>query len=139
MFSGLILNLSGVSRPHAVDYIATKWLVFITVAGYSFTIGIGVNLKESMSYIKPALFASLIKFFYNPLAAYALLLSLGYFRGIDALPGRVVMIQSFMPAAIMSVVLVNLLDLNKGLANTVWFLTTMVVIPFVFSLMFVYG
>jgi predicted permease len=139
MISGLLLNLSGVGRPHAVDYLTTKWLVFITAAGYSFTIGLGAHFKESVKYVKLALFAALIKFFYNPLAAYAVLLFLGYFKRADFLPAHVVMTESFMPTAIISVVMVNLLDLNEDTANAIWFFTTIVVIPVVFSLMFIYG
>jgi len=137
--AGLLLNLLGVERPRSVDFTATRVLIYITVTGYSFTIGIGIKPVESMKHLKVALFTAIIKFVYNPLSAFALLRVLGYFKQTDFLPAMVVMVESFMPTAIMSVVLVKLLGLDEDLANSVWFVTSICAIPVVLVLLKLLG
>jgi len=39
------------------------------------------------------------------------------------------MIESFMPTAIMAVVLTKMFDLNDDLSNSAWFITTFLFIP----------
>jgi len=137
--AGILLNLLGVERPRSVDFVATRVFIYVTVTGYSFTIGLGVKMKESVKRLKAAFFTAIIKFVYNPLAALLLLRVLGYFRQSDLLPARVVMVESFMPTAIMSVVLVKLLGLDEDLANSAWFVTTIGAMPVVLVLLKLLG
>jgi predicted permease len=137
--AGILLNILGVDRPRSVDFVATRVLIYFTVTGYSFSIGLGVKLQQSMKCLKAALFTALIKFIYNPLAAFVLLRVLGYFRQSDLLPAWVVMVESFMPTAIMSVVLVKLLGLDEDLANSAWFVTTICAVPVVLLLLRLFG
>jgi predicted permease len=132
--AGSLLNILGVDRPRSVDFAATRVLMYITVTGYSFCIGLGVSVAKSVTHLKAASFVALFKFVYNPLAAYMLLRVLGYLRPADLLPARVVMVESFMPTAIMSVVLVKLLGLDEDLANSAWFITTVCAVPVVLFL-----
>lgn len=137
--AAILLNLLGIERPRSVDFVATRVLIFITVTGYSFSIGLGVTLQESVKRLKAAFFTALIKFVYNPLAAFVLLWVLGYFRQTDLLPAMVVMVESFMPTAIMSVVLVKLLGLDEDLANSAWFVTTICTVPVALLLLRLFG
>lgn len=137
--AGIVLNILGVERPRSVDFAATRVLIYVAVAGYSFSIGLGLELKRSLRCIKAALFTALVKFIYNPLAAFVLLRVLGYFRQPDPLPAMVVMVESFMPTAIMSVVLVKLLGLDEDLANSAWFVTTVCAVPVVLILLRLLG
>ena len=139
IIAGIILNILGVERPHSVDFAATRILIYITVAGYSFSIGLGVRLRRSIRCMKAALFIALIKFIYNPLAAFVLLRVLGYFNQPDTLPALVIMVESFMPVAIMSVVLAKLLGLDEDLANSAWFVTTVCSVPVALVLFRVLG
>lgn len=137
--AGISLNLLGVERPRSVDFAATRVLIYITVTGYSFSIGLGVAIKESVKRLKAAFFTALIKFVYNPLAAFVLLWLLGYFRQADRLPAMVVMVESFMPTAIISVILVKLLGLDEDLANSAWFVTTICAAPVMLLLLKLLG
>ncbi len=131
MCTGLIMNFAGIPRPAALNYISARWLIYILSAGYSFAIGLGLNFRGSIKYIKHSLYITGIKFIFNPLMGLLLLFVLGFFRFTDPLPSRVIFIESFMPTAIMSVLLVKLFDLNEDLSNAVWILTNILVIPFI--------
>jgi predicted permease len=126
LFSGLILNFIGIPRPPLIDYIATQWIIYVTIIGYSFTIGLGINIRRSLGYLKKSLFIALIKFVFTPIVALAVIFIL---RIEDIVTARVILIESFMPTAIMSVVLVKIFNLNEDLANASWFLTTMCIVP----------
>ena len=80
MCAGVCLNLIGVPRPTLLNTIITHYLSYITVAGYSFAIGLGLTIHKSIKYVKHSLFISLIKFIYNPLINFILLLLFGYFK-----------------------------------------------------------
>ena len=131
MCAGLIMNFAGILRPATLNYISTRWLIYILSAGYSFAIGLGLSFRGSMKYIKHSLYISGIKFIFNPLIGLLLLFVLGFFRFMDPLPSRVIFMESFMPTAIMSILLVKLFDLNEDLSNAVWVLTNILVIPFI--------
>jgi predicted permease len=54
----------------------------------------------------------------------------------DLLPAKVVLVESFMPTAIMAVLLVKIFRLNEDLANAAWILTTLLVIPVIPGMLF---
>lgn len=129
MFAGLGLNLAGLTRPLILNLIATRYMSYILVAGYSFAIGLGLSLSGALKYIKHSLWLSFIKFIYNPLITLLLLFLFGFMGMSNSLPRKVVMIESFMPTAIMAVVLTKMFDLNDDLSNAAWFITTFLFIP----------
>jgi predicted permease len=55
----------------------------------------------------------------------------GYSGLADPIPAKVIFIESFMPTAIFSVVLVKIFRLNEDLANSAWILTNLTVIPII--------
>ncbi len=139
MCIGILLNISGVKRPEILNTVTTGYLSYVTVAGYSFAIGLGLNVLRSIKYIRHALFVALIKFAYIPLVTTGLLFLFGYHRMEDLLPFRIVFIESFMPSAIMGLVLIKVFDLNEDLGNAAWFLTTFLVIPVIPAMFYLQG
>ncbi len=131
MAFGMLLNLSGIPRPAVVNTIASHYVTYILVAASSIAIGMGLNFTKSLKYVKHALCIALVKFFYTPMVGVFLLLLFGYFRMNSSLPAGVVLLQSFMPSAIMAVILSKLFALNSDLANAAWILTNLLVIPLI--------
>ena len=129
MCAGLVLNFTGIPRPQLLNQITTRLLVYIAVAGYSLAIGLGLSFSGSIKYIKHSLYISGIKFIFTPLIGLLALTVMGFLRFEDLLPAKVIFIESFMPTAIMSVLLVKLFNLNEDLANASWILTNMLSIP----------
>lgn len=131
MIIGLVLNLTGVRRPPELNLLVTKFLTYLLTASFSFAIGLGLNFRKSFRYAKHSLWISAIKFLYNPLISLLLMWALGYFRMANSLPLKVVFVESFMPTAILAVVLSKIFSLNEDLANAAWIMTTLIVVPFI--------
>jgi len=131
---GIGLNLAGAPRPPLLNHVVNRYLTYLSAAGFSFAIGMGFDFRRSLGYTRHALLVSVVKFGFTPLAAAALLAVLGFFRITDALPARVVLVQSVMPTAILAVVAVKLFGLNEDLANAVWMLSTLLAVPVILLL-----
>jgi len=129
--AGIALNLSGIERPEVLNTIATKWLTYISAGSFSFGIGLGLNFRESLKYVKHAVLISAIKFIFNPFIGLLCIFFFGYSSLADRIPAQVIFIESFMPTAIFSVVLVKIFRLNEDLANSAWILTNLLVIPII--------
>lgn len=131
MCAGLVLNFTRIPRPPLLNQITTRLLVYIAVAGYSLAIGLGLSFSGSIKYIKHSLYISGIKFFFTPLIGLLALTIMGFLRFEDPLPAKVILIESFMPTAIMSVLLVKVFNLNEDLSNASWILTNLLAIPMI--------
>jgi predicted permease len=129
--AGIALNLSGIERPGALNTISTKWLTYISAGGFSFGIGLGLNFRESLKYVKHAFFISAVKFIFNPFMGFLCIVLFGYGGLSDRIPAQVIFIESFMPTAIFSLVLVKIFRLNEDLANSAWILTNLLAIPII--------
>ena len=125
---GTVLNLLKIHRPFLLNYVVTHILIYISTVGYSFSIGLGMHIGKSLKFTQYALFIAFVKFIYNPIIAYILLNIFGFSKLGNLTPFRVIMVESFMPAAIMSVVLVKLFNLNEDLANASWLITNIIAI-----------
>lgn len=125
---GVILNLSGISRPLLFADINR---IFVPLSTFGFLFAIGMTLKFSAvkGYKKEFLSMSLIKFVLCPLAALIMAYLMGYGQLMDKLPLKVVFIESVMPVAIASLVLPNLFNLDSDLSNACWLFTTLLIIP----------
>jgi predicted permease len=128
---GLGMNLSGLKRPEPLNAIATRWFTYLSVIGNSFAIGLGFSLSRSLRYAKHGFIVSLLKFIYSPLAALGLIYLFGFHRLQDGVLARVILVESFMPVAILSLVLVKVFRLNDDLANSSWVLSTFLIIPLI--------
>jgi predicted permease len=139
MCTGMALNLGGVSRPEVLNQAVTRFITYLSTAGFSFAIGLGLDFRKSLGYVRHSLWISLIKFLFNPLLSLFLAWVFGYFRLPDPLPLQVTFIESFMPTAILAVVLSKLFGLNDDLANAAWILTTFVMVPFIPLIIYLTG
>jgi len=128
---GLLLNILKINKPEIISYIVTHWITYMSVAGYSFAIGLGLSFRRSISYVKHSLFIAFIKFIFNPIVGFILVFIFGLFNQENKSLAEIVFTQSFMPAAIMSVVLSKLFDLNTDLSNAAWILTNLFAIPII--------
>jgi predicted permease len=131
MVIGLLLNLGGVPRPDLLNLIVTRYMTYVSVAGFSFAIGLGLDFQRSVRYLRHAFSVASIKFVYTPLTALCLLALFGYLRASDLLPARVIVLESAMPTAIMAVIMVKVFGLDEDMANAAWILTTILVIPLI--------
>jgi len=137
MILGLGLNLAGAARPPVLNLIVTKFLTYLLTASFSFAIGLGLNFRRSFKYVKHSLCISAIKFLYNPLTSLLMMWALGYFRMAHSLPLKVVFVESFMPTAILAVVLSKIFRLNEDLANAAWILTTLIILPIIPAIFYI--
>ena len=67
----------------------------------------------------------------NPIDRFLLFILIyftGYLKLESLIPARVIIVESFMPAAIMSVVLVKIFELNEDMANASWLITNILAI-----------
>jgi len=124
---GLLLNFSGKPRPEALSSV-NKFLVPLTVVIYSFAIGLTMRFRMIRDYLPECFTMSLIKFLISPVLGLGLAYLLGCSQFMDGLPLKVVFIEATMPAAIFSLVLSRLFNLNQDLANSCWIFTTLAVI-----------
>jgi len=119
---GLVLNLSGLTRP---AFYATVNTIFIPLAALLLLISIGMAMRFSsvMTFFKPGLIVALIKFALVPV----LVVSLGYLLGLDridnGLPLKVVLILASMPVGFIAMVPPTIYDLDIDLANACWLMT----------------
>lgn len=125
---GLALNFSGRPRPEPLGSL-NKTLVFLPVTFYSFSIGLTMRFRKVREYFPECVSMSLIKFLISPAIGIGLAYLLGLPSFMDGLPLKVVFIESAMPAAIFSLVLSRLFNLNQDLANSCWVFTTLAVLP----------
>lgn len=118
----VLLSRFGPERPAFLAGVAS-FTVPITTFVYLLAIGMTLDFSRVRSSLSGALGVGLLKFALGPalgLGAIALLASAGL---SDPLWAKVVFIQNCMPAAIFALVLANLMDLDRDLANSVWLLT----------------
>lgn len=134
---GLVLNLTGVSRPTVyatVNAVFIPTIVFLLL----FSIGLGMRFSNILANIRPAFWISAVKFIVVP----AIITSLGILAGLstidNGLPLKVVLILSSMPVGFISVIPPALYDLDVDLANTCWLVSNSLLIieaPLLFFLL----
>jgi len=120
--AALALLLSGLRRP-ALDP-PLEPLIMASVALYYWTLGLTVNMKEIFPLRREHAALAAVRFLIIP--ALACLLLLGIPMGEDI--KTVIRIQSFMPAAIYSVMTSVLFDLDSRLASSLFVVNTLLFI-----------
>ena len=129
----VILHLFDIKRPENV-YFPLDALIFTSVILYYLTLGISFDIKHVRS-IKAGQFTiGAIKFIIVPLIT-GIILSI---ITIDADVEKIILIQSFMPAAIYSVVTSILFDLDIEMASGIFVVNTIVFIIAVLPLLFLF-
>ena len=131
LFTGGLLNLSGLKRPEVYQMVNSILIPLGTLA-FLISIGLVMRIKAIKDYLKECLAISGIKFLIVPVILTLTAFLLGYGKMEQGLPLKVVMILSAMPVAFTSLVPPSLYDLDIDLANSCWLFTTallVVVLP----------
>ena len=133
-FLGLLLNLTGVERPYFFEMV-TAFSVPIGTFILIFSIGLGMRFSSVGSHIKECAAVASIKFICIPVIACSLAYLLNLHEVAGGLPFQVVVILSSMPVAFNALVAASIFDLDLELANSLWLVSTgllVVVLPWLF-------
>ncbi len=123
LFTGGLLNLSGLKRPEVYQAINSVLIPLGTLT-FLISIGLAMRVRAIQNYLKECAAISAVKFLAVPALLTLTAFLLGY-GGIDeGLPLKVVMILSSMPVAFTSLVPPSLYDLDIDLANSCWLFST---------------
>ncbi len=111
VIAAIVLNLSGAPRP-AVPF-PSDVLLAVSIASYYFALGLNFSVSDLRGTLRESAALSLIKFVLVPAAAITLL----HFSGLPRDMKTVIALQSFMPAAIFSVLASILFGLDTRLTS----------------------
>jgi hypothetical protein len=128
----LCLQLFGIKRPNI--FFPIDVILLISVGMYYFALGINFNVKNIFSCFRENVSIIAIKFLLIPLMT---LITLKFIH-LDNLVAEVILIESFMPAAIYSVVASVLFNLDAKLATNLFVINTIVFIAFAFPAFFIF-
>ena len=131
-FIGVAVNIGGIQRPD-INF-PFDYLLMVSVALYYFTLGINFFFKSVFPVRREHITLAVSKFVLIPFIAF-LLLSV---TGISGDIKTIIIIQSFMPAAIYSVVASVLFNLDTRLASSLFFVNTIIFIVIVLPLLFAF-
>jgi hypothetical protein len=120
VIAAVALNLAGAARP-AVPF-PSDLLLAVSVASYYFSLGLNFSLSDVPGTLRESAALSLVKFALVPAAAIIILLFAGLPRDIST----VIAVQSFMPAAIFSVLASILFGLDTRLASGFFVSSTLI-------------
>ncbi len=118
--AAVALQLGGIARPDI--FFPIDLLLVISIAIYYLTVGFNFRLSGGLAFMRENLAMVMIKFVCLPLMAWLLLVLAGFTGN----PGRVILIQSMMPAATYSVVTSVLFDLDADLASNMFVINTLI-------------
>lgn len=133
---GVTLNLAGVVRPYFFELI-TAFSVPIGTFVLIFSIGLGMRFSSVGEHLGKCSAVAGIKFVIIPVIACSLALFLNLHQVAGGLPFQVVLILSSMPVAFNALVAASIFDLDLELANSLWLVSTgllIVVLPWLYFL-----
>jgi hypothetical protein len=133
---GGALNASGIERPAIYGAVNA---VFIPLGVFMLLISVGLALRfrKVGGYLREAAAVATIKFAAVPILATTLAWGLGFGRIDGGLPLKVVLILSAMPVAFNALIPPSIYDLDLDLANSCWFVTTVLLVIVLPALLFV--
>lgn len=133
---GLILNASGVKPPAHIG----PWVDVWVKAGLGLMcLSIGMTLVLRRVFVHRLAIAALSALKFLAVPALALVLVLFAYGSLASIPARVILIQAAMPPAIYAVITANLFNLDRELVNSLWFTTTLLLIPIAALLFFLFA
>lgn len=136
-FLGLLLNLTGVPRPPVMEIITTLCVpagTFVLI----FSIGLGMRFSSIRQHLDKCWAVAAIKFICIPVIACSLAYLVNLHEVAQGLPFKVVLILSSMPVAFNALVAASIFDLDLDLANSLWLVTTcllLIVLPWLYFLL----
>lgn len=131
VFLALIMHALDISRPEKI-FFPIDALIIISVIVYYFTLGINFNTRDLNFLKKEQLAMAAIKFVLVPAATGGVLMLVP----LDPAIKKIILIQSFMPAAIYSVVTSILYDLDTEMASGIFVVNTILFIAAVLPVLF---
>jgi predicted permease len=131
--AALILNLSGIKRA-SVNFPIDP-VVMAAVALNYFVLGININISSIKIIRADHYIISAIKFLIIPVITSIILQIVDLDRDIE----KVILIQSFMPAAVYSVMTSILFDLDTELSSSIFIVNTLIFIVMVLPLLFMFN
>lgn len=120
--AGILLSTVGPARPRLLEYLP-DFTVPITTFVYLAGIGMTLDFSRVRTSLRGSYAVGLLKFAFGPALGLVTIAVLAHFGLTERLWSQVIFIQNCMPAAIFALVMVNLFDLDRDLANTIWLLT----------------
>ena len=132
VFLGLALNVAGIMRPKV--YFPMEILILISMSLYYFTLGLTVTLEGLRSCYTSQILLSLAKFIVLPAVTLAVLRIIPVQGEVAA----VIALESFMPAAIYSVIASILFDLDIRLASSLFIVNTVIFLAAVLPLLMLF-
>ena len=122
-FLGLFFNLAGVNRPLIMEKITALFVPMGTFV-LIFSIGLGMRFTRVAEHLMKCIAVAIIKFLCIPLLACTIAYYFGLQHVSGGLPLKVVIILSSMPVAFNALVAASIFDLDLDLANSLWLVTT---------------
>lgn len=136
MTAGLALNLAGVPMPRALPGVMDV-VIKLNLAVACLAIGMTLRPLRVFSPWRPAAALSVLKFAVLPLLALGL--AAAAYGWPLPLPGRVLLVQAAMPAALYAVITANLFGLDRDTVNSLWLSTTLLLAPVAGVLFWLFG
>lgn len=133
VLTALILHLAGFKRPDIEFPIDT--LLIISISMYYFTLGLNFSFGNFRSTGKEQILLALTKFIILPALTFIIL----NFTRMDPEIKTIIFIESFMPAAVYSVVTSLLFDLDSKLASSLFFVNTIIFLLVVLPVLLFYS
>ncbi len=132
MILAIFLRFFNITRPNI--YFPVDILLMLSIGVYYFSLGLSFLLKDMFSFRKESLSLCLIRFLIIPAATVIVLVLIDLDPDIEA----VILIESFMPAAVYSVMSSVLFSLDERRASTMFVFNTMAFLLFILPLMFIF-
>jgi hypothetical protein len=126
----IFLNKCHVMRP-AID-MPVECFLLTSISIYYFSLGLTYSVTHQISYKKHHLALICVKFIISPLIA----LFLTCLLPLDTSMQSVVIIESFMPVAILAVVVAIIFDMDTRMASNLFVWNTILFLIFVFPLIY---
>ena len=130
VLAAVMLHVFRIPRPAV--FFPIDALLMVSISLYYFTLGINFMFKDVLSVKKEYVFLAAIKFLMLPLLTFIIMLFIDLDRDIKS----VIFIESFMPAAVYSVVVAILFDLDSRLASGIFVTSTVAFILIILPVLF---
>jgi len=131
--AAVLLNLSGIKRTEI--NLTIDPVVMAAVALNYFVLGININISSLKYFRADHYIIAAIKFLIIPAVTSLVLQFVDLDRDIE----KIILIQSFMPAAIYSVMTSILFDLDTELSSSIFIINTLIFIMLVLPLLFMFN
>jgi len=124
LLAGLAVNLLG-AAPGAWSEEVSAYVVPTFTVVAMFAVGMTMSFRRTREYLRPLIAQSAIHYLLWPAITLAVIYIVRGSLLNDPVTYRVLLIQSFMPIAMQSLMLCNLFDLDIDMANALWLGTSL--------------